>query len=469
MTDKGKEPALTEAAAEARPVFEKTAKVKPLRLLVEGWTKYAHSYAHVNLHQLVALARFQAEHPEELHLYYRESPPFVSKWPVYESAFPTTLTREEDALVKSIERYPEDDSKHVDVIYRMNFGHDLTLPRDPLTTKVVVFFTAEFGKLTHENFAEMDPKLTGDGSVVEMDRFRALVDRGLFFGCVPAEWNLRAFIEKEEDRAGDPRPVIRRYVDTGCIGVIPHGVDTSKLYPDVDGRKRLRVKLGLGATDFAFLHVGAMTMNKNVLHILKCFYDVALKNDFVRLVLKANSSMYACQQQISSYINYLMENGHIDKKTWEDNVGKRVHMIDGNLDFESMRWLFSACDCYLAPYMGEGFNLPVLEAMACGLPLIVTKGGATDDFVHPDCAMLLSSKMEDAPPPGGKWLVSAHDELSRLMEQMCTPGADDGKIASAQNVGPDHVQAHFSWKQIVEERMLPFLRSVAATNATSIH
>lgn len=467
MSDKGKEPAPIEAAAAAAaPVCEKK-KAKPLRLLVEGWTKYAHSYAHVNLHQLVALARFQAEHPEQLHLYYRESPPFVDKWPVYDSAFPTTLTREEDALVKSIERYPDDDSKRVDVIFRMNFGHDLKLPADPLTTKVVVFYTAEFAKLTHENFAEMDQKLTGGGDLEDMDRFRALIDKGLFFAATPAVWNVRAFIEKEEDRAGDMLPVMRRYVDTGCVGVVPHGVDTSKLYPDADGRKRLRAKLGLSATDFVFLHVGAMTMNKNVLHILKSFYDVALQNECARLVLKANSTMYACNQQLSSYIGYLIDNGHIDKKKWDEEVGKRMHVIDGNLDFESMRWLFSACDCYLAPYMGEGFNLPVLEAMACGLPLIVTRGGSTDDFVHPDCALFLSAKTEDAPPPGGKWLVSSHEELTHLMLQMVTPGADGGKISAAQTVGPEHVQARFSWNRIVEEMLLPFLRRVAMTS--SVH
>jgi len=44
--------------------------------------------------------------------------------------------------------------------------------------------------------------------------------------------------------------------------------------------------------------------------------------------------------------------------------------------------LYRRANALVLPYRGEGFGLPVLEAMACGTPAIVTAGGATDDFVH---------------------------------------------------------------------------------------
>ena len=48
--------------------------------------------------------------------------------------------------------------------------------------------------------------------------------------------------------------------------------------------------------------------------------------------------------------------------------------------------LYTSCDCLVHPYRGEGFGLPILEAMACGLPVIVTAGGASDDFTNSQIA-----------------------------------------------------------------------------------
>ena len=42
-----------------------------------------------------------------------------------------------------------------------------------------------------------------------------------------------------------------------------------------------------------------------------------------------------------------------------------------------------AADVYVSPYHAEGFNLPVLEAVACGIPVVVSAGGSTEDFTHP--------------------------------------------------------------------------------------
>ena len=57
--------------------------------------------------------------------------------------------------------------------------------------------------------------------------------------------------------------------------------------------------------------------------------------------------------------------------------------------------LYAACQCLVHPYRGEGFGLPVLEAMACGLPVVVTGGGATDDFATDDHAYRLPALRGD--------------------------------------------------------------------------
>ena len=57
-----------------------------------------------------------------------------------------------------------------------------------------------------------------------------------------------------------------------------------------------------------------------------------------------------------------------------------------------MAGLYTACDCLVHPYRGEGFGLPVAEAMACGLPVLVTRGGACDDFCNDNNSFLIESQ-----------------------------------------------------------------------------
>jgi tetratricopeptide (TPR) repeat protein len=45
----------------------------------------------------------------------------------------------------------------------------------------------------------------------------------------------------------------------------------------------------------------------------------------------------------------------------------------------------------VSTYRGEGFSMPTLEAMASGLPVIVTRGGATDDFTTEENSWYVSA------------------------------------------------------------------------------
>ena len=70
----------------------------------------------------------------------------------------------------------------------------------------------------------------------------------------------------------------------------------------------------------------------------------------------------------------------------------RIVLIDDDLTTEDLAALYRSCDVLVHPYRGEGFAMPVLEAMASALPVIVTEGGPTDEFCPDDVAWRIRSR-----------------------------------------------------------------------------
>lgn len=56
--------------------------------------------------------------------------------------------------------------------------------------------------------------------------------------------------------------------------------------------------------------------------------------------------------------------------------------------------LYRACDVWLWTSETEGFGLPILEALACGVPVVATRAGAAPDLITPDCGVLVTGEVE---------------------------------------------------------------------------
>jgi glycosyltransferase involved in cell wall biosynthesis len=133
----------------------------------------------------------------------------------------------------------------------------------------------------------------------------------------------------------------------------------------------------------------------------------------------------------------------------EDPTSAEVELIDDELSEEQVPMLYRSCDVLVHPYRGEGFGLPIAEAMASGLPVIVTGYGACLDFCDEDNALFVPAtespiEMSDVgPSPIGYWWAEPDaDALGRILRRVVDEPA---VLAGLGAAGRARILADYTW------------------------
>ncbi len=106
--------------------------------------------------------------------------------------------------------------------------------------------------------------------------------------------------------------------------------------------------------------------------------DTPLKG--LRYLLEAVSQIRKKQPVKLTVIGEPKKNGIIRKVVEDLKVGDIVHFT-GRIANEEFAGYYSKATIAVVPSLYEGFGLPAAEAMACGVPLISTSGGALPEVV----------------------------------------------------------------------------------------
>ena len=377
-------------------------------LVVEGWRGIAHSYAVVNEHQLLALCR-----QPHIRLYHRDLPFYGGHWRSVSGLWPA-------AEAAALAQLSEPPAHRVQALYRIGFPYDLT---PALADRTIVFGTSELLSVT-------DIMLARPGNLAEQ---MAGTDTVI---VTPSRWSQQGFVS-----SGAP-------VDR--VAVVPHGVEPAVYRAlDADRRTTLRQRLGWDPY-FIFLSVGTMKGNKGLMLMLKALAALTDRYPDVRLVLKGSDALYDSKRLVTEMADTLSEG---EKQTVLD----RIFYLGDALSFSAMAQLYQAADAYVTPYMAEGFNLPALEAAACGLPVVCTRGGPTDDFAHPRFFLGVDSRLKQkrvsAQAETKVFLVPDQDHLIERMIQLI---GDTDLRNQSRELLPAWVHERYSW-DVVSRQLLDIL------------
>lgn len=167
-------------------------------------------------------------------------------------------------------------------------------------------------------------------------------------------------------------------INSENIIVIP--LSTGKEYVkigDIDYINQVKSKYGIPLDKKYIFSLCNLDPRKNLIFSIKNFLRFVEKNNLDNFIFVLGGSYF------KDFENILNEN--------IENLGEKKDKIlkIGYVDDEDMSALYSGAEMFLYPSLYEGFGIPVLEAMKCGLPVICSNTTSLPEVIG-DCGIKIN-------------------------------------------------------------------------------
>ncbi len=200
---------------------------------------------------------------------------------------------------------------------------------------------------------------------------------------------------------------------------------------------------------FKFLHISSCFPRKGVDILLKAYCNIFQNTDDICLIIKTFPNPHNnVERQISEY--------QINNKNCPE-----IELINEDLKDEYIVDLYQKCNCLVGPSRGEGYGLPMAEAMLFDLPVITTGYGGQVDFCNEDTAWLIDYDFNKAKTHmnlfNSYWVEPKWEHLSGLMKKIFFMPKDEISLKTKQ--AKENILTHHKWEHCAD-RMLEAIDNV---------
>ena len=211
-------------------------------------------------------------------------------------------------------------------------------------------------------------------------------------------------------------------LDPDHVIVTPLAANRSVFYPSHDAEKLRRVRAKYGVPDAPYvLSLATLEPRKNTEHLIRCFADMVRQQNVKDLHLVLTGSKGWQYDAIFEQLEEL------------DDLKGRV-IVTGRVDDDDLAVLYSNALMFAYPSLYEGFGLPPLEAMQCGIPVVTSNVSSLPEVVG-DAGLTVAPRDKEALSQS---LYDLYNDAS-LRESLAAKG-----LARA---------AQFSWEKCAQDTL----------------
>ncbi|MGE7880586.1 glycosyltransferase family 4 protein [Bacillus sp. NPDC094077] len=196
------------------------------------------------------------------------------------------------------------------------------------------------------------------------------------------------------------------------------GVDIERYIPITESEKeQLRLKNGYKSKDFLMFYAAEFNKNKNQSFLIRSLAQLKNEIPHAKLLLAGEGPLMEECKKIATQLG----------------VSNMVHFLGYRNDIAS---LLQMCDLAVASSYREGLPVNIMEAMACGLPVI-----ATDNRGHRE--LIINNK--------NGWIID-RDDIKTMSERIISISKNNKLKAQFGQYGRTIIKSKYSVNEVLKEK-----------------